>query len=71
MTNVQKLKKLRVYSKFMRNMKNSFAGTLVTVHYKQINAIPERILISIAFKWCETTEGYFFWDDIDKKFMAL
>ena len=74
MTNVEKLKKLRVYRKFVRNLKVSLkeAGLpeLDNVN-TYINSQDTEVLILAQFIWIKTPEGHEFWEGINEKFIAL
>ena len=74
MTNVQKLKKLRVYRKFVRNLKASFKEfglpKLNNVD-TYINSKDTEVLMWAQFIWLRTPEGRDFWEGINEKFIAL
>ena len=74
MTNVQKLKKLRVYRKFVRNLK---AGP-VKGGLRESNNVDRYIdskdigrLMWSSFIWDNTPEGRDFWAGITPKLIAL
>lgn len=74
MTNVQKLKKLRVYGRFVRNLnanrkKHGFEKPNDMQLY--INSKHPEKLMWGSFIWDGTPEGQFFWEGIAQKFMAL
>lgn len=74
MTNVQKLKKLRVYRKFVRNLKASREEARlpklnnVDTH---IDSKDIKTLMWAQFIWLNTPEGHDFWEGINEKFIAL
>jgi len=74
MTNVEKLKKLRVYGKFVRNMNVSLKEWRLekpkNVQEYIDSKMPE-YLVSCSFVWRQTPEGHDFWEDINEKFSAL
>lgn len=74
MTNVQKLKELGVYEKYLHNLKfflhEPLFDSLGDID-SYLNAVRPDWVVANAFSWGETPEGHGFWSDIDKKFMAL
>lgn len=74
MTNVQKLKKLRVYGKFVRNLKASRkedgVRELGNVDAYIDSKEPDHFLWS-SFVWHSTPEGQAFWMKISQKLIAL
>lgn len=74
MTNVQKLKKLRVYGRFVRNLNANYTeGGLGNLNDVQlyINSKQPEDLMWGSFIWNDTPEGCLFWEGILQKFMAL
>ena len=74
MTNTEKLKKLRVYSKFMRNFKANWRE----VGLRELNNVDTYIdseetdeFLWSSFVWANTPEGQNFWIKIYQKLLAL
>lgn len=74
MTNVQKLKKLQVYRKFVRNLKASFKE----FGWPELNNVDTYInsknteeLMWAQFIWLNTPEGHDFWERINEEFLAI
>jgi hypothetical protein len=74
MTNVEKLKKLRVYGKFVRNMNagRKKVGLKRPINVQaHINSKKSEFLVLCSFIWEQTPEGDDYWEDIYEKFSAL
>jgi len=57
-----KLKKLKIKTKFIKNLRN-YKRTYLTL--ERLNAIHNwEDFISLSFKWSSTPEGFEYWDNI-------
>ena len=74
MTNVQKLKKLRVYRKFVSNLKTNRGENGL----RELNNVDTyidskniEVLMWVSFVWINTPEGHDFWEEISIKILDL